>query len=169
MQQQPVAQQPWPGQSYGPQRRTFVPEAETKVVGRRIAQYVIDYVLAGIVPGLAFWLFDTRAGAIDGVRWLVATIIALAAYFIYWVVIPHGLRGQTFGMKLLRLRAISKDGRPASMMQWFIRSIFLIIDMLVFGLVGLITMVCSRYRQRLGDHAAGTVVVSARFGARYLT
>jgi uncharacterized RDD family membrane protein YckC len=27
--------------------------------------------------------------------------------------------------------------------------------------VGLITMLCSRYRQRVGDHAAGTLVVEA--------
>jgi uncharacterized RDD family membrane protein YckC len=142
-----------------------VPEAETRVTGRRIVQYVIDYVLAGIVPGLAYWLFDRDTASLHSARWLVATIIALAAYFVYWVVIPHGLNGQTFGMKLLGLRVLSKDGRPASMVQWFIRSIFLVIDTLIFGLVGLITMVCSRYRQRLGDHAARTVVVPARYGA----
>ena len=145
-------------------RRPVVPEAETKVIGRRIVQYIIDYILAGIVPGLAYWLFDRDATSIHGARWLVASIIALAAYFVYWVVIPHGLNGQTFGMKLLKLRVISKNGGRASMLQWFIRSIFLVIDTLIFGLVGLITMACSRYRQRLGDHAAGTVVVPARFG-----
>lgn len=140
--------------------------AATRVTGRRIVQYIVDYILAGIVPGLAYWAFDSNAGSWHGVRWLVATIIALAAYFLYWVAIPYGSGGQTFGMKLLRLRAISKDGTKASMGQLFIRAIFLIIDTLVFGLVGFITIVCSKYRQRIGDHAAGTVVVSAGYGAR---
>jgi uncharacterized RDD family membrane protein YckC len=53
------------------------------------------------------------------------------------------------------------------MMQLFIRGIFLILDTLFFGLVGLITMLCSRFRQRIGDHAAGTVVVPLRDGAQY--
>jgi len=138
--------------------------AATRVTGRRIVQYIIDYILAGIVPGLAYWAFDSNVGSLHGVRWLVATVIAAAAYFLYWVAIPYSSGGQTFGMKLLRLRAISKDGTKASIGQLFIRGIFLIIDTLVFGLVGFITIVCSKYRQRVGDHAAGTVVVSADYG-----
>jgi uncharacterized RDD family membrane protein YckC len=140
--------------------------AATRCTGRRIVQYIVDYILAGIVPGLAYWLFDTRVGAIDGARWLVATVIALAAYFVYWVLIPHAMGGQTFGMKLFRLRVLSKDGDRASMLQWFIRGIFLIVDTLFFGLVGFVTMLCSKYRQRVGDHAARTVVVSANYGRR---
>jgi uncharacterized RDD family membrane protein YckC len=172
MQQEPTRQQPPMQQRPArPSSRiggpVLVEASETRVTGRRIVQYIIDYILAGIVPGLAYWLFDANAGSIDGVRWLVATIIALAAYFVYWVVIPYGSRGQTFGMKLLRLRVISKDGGKASMLQWFVRGIFLIIDTFVFGLVGLITMLCSRYRQRVGDHAAGTLVVSGRYGPQY--
>jgi len=91
-------------------------------------------------------------------------VIALAAYFIYWVSIPYAYGGQTFGMRLLRLRVISKDGVKASMAQLFLRGIFLIVDTFIFGLVGLITMASSRYRQRVGDHVAGTIVVSAEYG-----
>jgi uncharacterized RDD family membrane protein YckC len=75
------------------------------------------------------------------------------------VVRPRDHGGQTFGMQLLGLRVISKTGGPASMSQLLVRGILLIVDTLFFGLVGLITMVCSRYRQRVGDHAAGTLVV----------
>ena len=147
-------------------RPMLVHMAATRVTGRRVVQYIIDYILAGIVPALAYWLFDSNAGSMHGARWVIATIIALAAYFLYWVAIPYGSGGQTFGMKLLKLRAISKDGTRASMGQLFVRAIFLIIDTLIFGLVGLITIACSRYRQRVGDHAAGTVVVSASTGPR---
>ena len=164
--QQPVAQQPAhhrPSRVGGP---VLVPASETRVTIRRIGQYIVDYVLAGIIPGLAYWLFDSQAGSIDGVRWFVATVVALAAYFVYWVVIPYASGGQTLGMMLFRLRVISKDGGKASMVQLFVRGIFLVIDTFIFGLVGLITMLCSRHRQRVGDHAAGTLVVSARFGPR---
>lgn len=147
-------------------RPILVHAAATRVTGRRIVQYIIDYILAGIVPAIAYWQFDTNAATIGGVRWFVATIIALAAYFAYWVAIPYAMGGQTFAMKLLRLRVLSKDGDRASVLQLFIRGIFLIVDTLLFGLVGYITILCSRYRQRVGDHVARTVVVSASYGRR---
>ena len=172
-QQQPAQQQPTQGQpmpppppSYGDRYRQpmMVAESETRVTGRRVIQYIVDHILAGIIPAVAYWAFDTEVKGIDGLGWLVATVIAAAAYFVYWVLLPYRHRGQSFGMRLFQLHVISKDGGKASMMQLFIRGIFLILDTLFFGLVGLITMLFSRFRQRIGDHAAGTVVVPARYG-----
>ena len=136
-----------------------ISEATTRVTGRRVIQYIVDYILAGIIPGLAYWLLDR--GSLHGFGWLIATVISLAVYYWYWVARPHGHGGQTFGMQLFGVRVISKDGGPARTSQLFIRGILLIVDTLFFGLVGLITMLCSRYRQRVGDHAAGTIVVEA--------
>jgi uncharacterized RDD family membrane protein YckC len=135
---------------------------ETRVVGRRIVQYVIDYVLVGIIPGLAYWLLDR--GSLHWIGWTVATIIAIVVYMWYWVIRPHGHSGQTIGMQLLGLRVISKYGGPASMTQLFVRAVLLIIDTLFFGLVGLITMMASRFHQRVGDHVARTLVIAARYG-----
>ena len=136
-----------------------VPVGRTRVVGRRVLQYIFDYVVAGIIPALAYWAFDRGSGLAHGLGWVIATVIALAVYFWYWVLRPLGHDGQTFGMQLLRLRVISKDDGRASMGQLLVRAVFLIVDTLFFGLVGLITMVCSRYRQRVGDHVAGTLVI----------
>jgi uncharacterized RDD family membrane protein YckC len=155
----------WQGQ--GPQGQGpgspvgVITEEQTWVTGRRVIQYIVDYVLAGIIPGIAYWLFDRDRGFLSGLGWLIATAIALAVYYWYWVERPRTHAGQTFGMQLFGLRVISKDGRPASTAQLFVRGILLIVDTLFFGLVGLITMLCSRYRQRVGDHAAGTLVVPA--------
>jgi uncharacterized RDD family membrane protein YckC len=134
---------------------------ETKVVGRRVAQYVIDYVLVGIIPGLAYWLLDR--GSLHWIGWTVATIIAIVVYLWYWVLRPASHNGQTIGMQLLGLRVISKNGGPASMAQLFVRAIMLVIDTLFFGLVGLITMMASRYHQRVGDHLARTLVIAAGY------
>ena len=138
-----------------------VDEAATRVTGRRVIQYIVDYILAGIIPGLAYWLLDRGSGFLHGLGWLLATVVALAVYYWYWVERPRSHRGQTFGMQLLGLRVISKGGTPASRAQLFIRGILLIVDTLFFGLVGFITMLASRYRQRVGDHVAGTLVVRA--------
>ena len=156
------AQSPYDQPSY--RQQAIVPEAETKVTGRRVVQYIVDYILAGIIPALAFWLFDRSTGSTHGWGWAVATVIALAAYFAYWVLIPYGHRGQTFGMQLMRIHVISKNGEKASMLQLFVRGVLLIIDTLIWGLVGFITILCSKHRQRIGDHAARTVVVPISYG-----
>jgi len=142
-----------------------VHQDETQVVGRRVIQYIIDYVLVGIIPAIAYWLLDRGSGFLHGFGWLLATLISLVVYLWYWVLRPNGHQGQTFGMQLLGVRIISKGGGPASMVQYFVRGVMLIIDTLFFGLVGLITMMASRYHQRVGDHLARTLVVGAGHGA----
>jgi uncharacterized RDD family membrane protein YckC len=142
-----------------------VDPAETRVVGHRVVQYIIDYILSGIIPGLAYWLLDGGGTQLHAAGWAVATIISVVWLFWYWVIRPYRHDGQTFGMQLLGIRVTSKVGGPASMGQLFVRAVFLIIDDIVFGLVGLITMLCSRYRQRVGDHVAGTLVVHRRMQA----
>lgn len=131
-----------------------VSEADTRITGRRVVQYIIDSILVSIIPALAFWLLPNGAGFV-----LLATLISIAIYYLYWVARPYSHNGQTFGMQLLQIRVISKHGGQASLAQLLIRGILLIVDALVYGLVGWITMLCSRYRQRIGDHAAGTLVI----------
>jgi uncharacterized RDD family membrane protein YckC len=159
---QAQAQPPYDQPAYG--RMPEVPEAETKVTGRRVVQYIVDYILAGIIPALAYWLFDRGTGALHGFGWVIATVIALAVYFAYWVLIPYGHRGQTFGMQLMRIHVIGKNGEKASMLQLFVRGVFLIIDTIFWGLVGFIVILCSRHRQRIGDHVAKTVVTPISYG-----
>jgi uncharacterized RDD family membrane protein YckC len=155
---------PPPGSGGGPMMGTPISpvnEVETRVTGRRVVQYIIDYIITAAIGSLIIWALDRGTGAVNAVLVLIGALIDLAWYFWYWVLRPHQANGQSFGMQLLGLRVISKDGGPASLMQLFIRGILLIVDTLIWGLVGFITIICSRYRQRVGDHAAKTLVVRA--------
>jgi uncharacterized RDD family membrane protein YckC len=139
-----------------------VNEIETRVTGRRVIQYIVDYAITGIVASFIMWVFDRSTGAANAVLLLIGAVLAAAWYFWYWVYRPYHSNGQSIGMQIFGLRVISLTGGRASMAQLFIRGILLIVDTLFWGLVGLITMLCSRYRQRVGDHAARTLVVSSR-------
>jgi uncharacterized RDD family membrane protein YckC len=139
---------------------------ETKVTGRRVVQYLIDAFLVSLVPSLVSIPFD-RSGStlLHILGGIVFFVLFVLIGLWYWVIRPHGHTGQTFGMQLLGLRVISKDGGPASMAQLFIRWVCLIFDALPYtwpftGLVGFIVILCSRNRQRIGDHAARTLVIS---------
>jgi uncharacterized RDD family membrane protein YckC len=139
-----------------------VNEADTRVTGRRVVQYIIDYVITAVVAAVIMWALDRGTGASNAVLLLVGAILVAAWYFWYWVYRPYRANGRSLGMQLLGIHVISKDGGRASMMQLLIRGILLIVDTFIWGLVGFVTIICSRYRQRVGDHAAKTVVVRTR-------
>jgi uncharacterized RDD family membrane protein YckC len=168
----PQADQRYGSQQWNDRAGWYTPVnvAETRVTWRRIFQYWIDAFLVSIVPYLVSIPFDrsgrTFMNVLGGVFYVVLFIL-IGLW--YWVIRPHSHSGQTFGMKWFGLRVISKDGGPANMTQLFIRWICLLADSAPWmwpltGLVGLIVMLCSRYRQRIGDHAARTLVVDARLG-----
>ena len=68
--------------------------------------------------------------------------------------------GQTVGKKAFRLRAVGDRGEPLTFVQAGIRNVVRIVDFLPYGYgVGLVVMFISGKGKRLGDLAAGTLVV----------
>jgi uncharacterized RDD family membrane protein YckC len=145
---------------------TPVTRPETRVTGRRVVQYLIDSFLVGIIPALVSIPFDASDSTfLHVLGGIVSFVIFVVIGFAYWVIFAHRQNGQTLGMKLLGLRVISKGGGPANMTQLFIRWICLILDAIPYtwpftGLVGFIVILCSRDRQRIGDHLARTLVIA---------
>jgi uncharacterized RDD family membrane protein YckC len=143
-----------------------VSEAQTRVSGRRVCQYFIDSFLVWIVPYLVSIPFDvTNSTVLHIIGGIVAFVLFLIIGFWYWVIRPKSSNGQTFAMKWFGVRVVSKNGGPATTVQYFIRWIGLIFDAFPWvwpftGLLGLFVMVVSRYRQRVGDHMARTLVIS---------
>jgi uncharacterized RDD family membrane protein YckC len=146
--------------------RPPVSEAQTRVSGRRVFQYFIDAFLVSLVPYIVSIPFDASSHtSLHIIGGIVAFVLFLIIGFWYWIVWPHAHNGQTFAMKWFGIRVVSKNGGPATTVQYFIRWIGLIFDAFPWvwpftGLLGLLVMVVSRYRQRLGDHMARTLVIS---------
>ena len=134
--------------------------------GRRVFQYWIDAFLVSIVPYLVSIPFDASSSTVlHIIGGIVAFVLFLIIGFWYWVIRPRSSNGQTFAMKWFGVRVVSKNGGPATTVQYFIRWIGLIFDAFPWvwpftGLLGLFVMVVSRYRQRVGDHMARTLVIS---------
>jgi len=143
-----------------------VSEAQTRVSGRRVFQYFIDSFLVWIVPYLVSIPFDASGSTVlHIVGGIVAFVLFLIIGFWYWVIRPKSSNGQTFAMKWFGVRVVNKNGGPATTVQYFTRWIGLIFDAFPWvwpftGLLGFFVMVVSRYRQRIGDHMARTLVIS---------
>jgi uncharacterized RDD family membrane protein YckC len=94
--------------------------------------------------------------------WVFAIVILLlfSAWYGYYAVFEIVWRGQTPGKRALGLRVISASGRPITPLQAILRNLLRIIDQLpALYAIGIISVLISARNQRLGDIAAGTVVV----------
>jgi hypothetical protein len=62
----------------------------------------------------------------------------------------------------MKLRVVRADGRPAGMSEIAVRTVLRVVDGIGLYIVGLIVMLATgQRRQRLGDMAAGTIIVDA--------
>ena len=100
--------------------------------------------------------------------WPKATTWAFAIVVIFGFIIFSGYfavfetvwNGQTPGKRAVRIRVIKDSGRPISVYEAIIRNVIRIIDEIPgFYAVGIISIFISSRNKRLGDFAAGTVVV----------
>jgi uncharacterized RDD family membrane protein YckC len=90
-------------------------------------------------------------------------LVAFVIYTGYFAVFESIWSGQTPGKRLVGLRVIDVSGRPVTVYAALIRNVLRIVDQIpgIYA-VAIITVVVTRRNQRLGDLAAGTVVVHER-------
>lgn len=66
--------------------------------------------------------------------------------------------GQSIGKLAMRIRVVKKDGTTPGIGEFFMRWILMIVDMGFSG-IGILVMLLTKNSQRLGDLAAGTMVI----------
>ena len=103
------------------------------------------------------------------VMFVALTVAVFAAIFIYPVVFETVLRGRTVGKIAAGIRVVTVAGAPIRFRHAATRSAMSVVDLVATsGFVGIVSMVASPRHQRLGDLAAGTVVVRTRVASRAL-
>jgi uncharacterized RDD family membrane protein YckC len=86
----------------------------------------------------------------------------LAAVTFTYYFLQEGLFSLTIGKRLLRLRILGREGDPASMQESLLRNLLRFVDWLPFlYILGILSVVISAERRRLGDLVAGTFVTPA--------
>ena len=108
-------------------------------------------------------LFD---GDLDqSVAWALAvmSLIAFAFFWGYYIFFELLWNGQSPGKRLIGLRVIRKDGTPITLTESIVRNLIRLIDFLpaYYG-IGVVAMFVDGQSRRLGDMAAGTLVVRDR-------
>lgn len=140
----------------------------------RAAAFVIDVaVRAGalLLAGLVVFLFGLYSFIADGLAGLgfgfqailgMGLVLAFLVEWAYGVGFEAFMNGQTPGKCCLSLRVVTADGAPITIGQAFLRNVLRFVDLqpVYTGVLGLLSAAASSRFQRLGDLAAGTMVVS---------
>lgn len=143
-----------------PENVTF--DFELAQVPSRALAWVIDaFVIAGLITAVL-----TIVSALAAVGGYAAALAFVAAFLIQWgygAVLEWWWGGQTLGKMALGLRALSDDGTRLTFLQAVIRNLVRVVDALpALFLLGGVSSLVERSGRRLGDLAAGTVVVRER-------
>jgi uncharacterized RDD family membrane protein YckC len=88
----------------------------------------------------------------------IASIIGFAITNGYFIYCETCRRGQTLGKQFAKIRVVRDDGQPISVREATLRSFVGWIDLGFFA-IGLLLIVLNRSEKRLGDMAAGTLVI----------
>lgn len=135
--------------------RYLVPQA----VLVRAAAYLIDTFLLSLLAAPFLYSTNTHldftAASVTTVQ--LAVLAGMSAYFFLW----EGAVGWTPGKRLLQLRVVRVDGGRCSWLQSLVRNLLRPVDLLFFGVIGILSIATGLKRQRLGDRLAGTIVVRA--------
>ncbi len=131
-------------------------------IGERILAFLID----GFILFLYALLIDQLAKVVgwiseDGwTQWGFSSLLFLPAAC--YSLLMHSLfNGQTIGKMILKIRVVRRDGDPVTWSNYLVRWLLRILDIwLFFGSIGLLAIIFSDTLQRVGDAAAGTVVVN---------
>lgn len=140
--------------------------------GARSYAFIIDwhirFILAFAWYAFGALLFNGRlslaAPVTPGGRWFALVVLPAAAiYFLYHYVLELALRGRTPGKRAAGVHVVTRHGGAPGAGALLTRNVFRLIDSLplCYG-VGLVAVALTREHLRIGDMAAGTLLVYER-------
>jgi uncharacterized RDD family membrane protein YckC len=132
-------------------------------LGSRLSARLIDFFFQLVIAGIVVLVIGAILSGISGSQELgfgAAAGFAFFAMLFYDVFYEAYREGQTPGKKRLGIRVLGDGGEPVSFRAALVRNVMRLIDELATLFLGaLVSIVRSSRNKRLGDHAAGTIVV----------
>jgi uncharacterized RDD family membrane protein YckC len=144
-------------------------EFETAGISSRALAKLIDLLILGLLLGIVLvivGLFGAASGTTDGSAFgvIVSVISGFLALFGYWCGLETWMRGRTVGKAALGLRVVTVEGGPIRFRHAFLRAVGGIVDFIIppGGSAAIASALLTPRTQRLGDLAAGTMVLRDR-------
>ena len=146
-----------------PERVAF--QYEIAGIGSRFLAQILDSLVITVVL-IAITILATSLGGVFSSGELALLIEIILGFILvagYFLVSEAAWNGQTLGKRATRLRVVGDHGEPLTLGQAAIRNLVRIVDFLpIFYAIGMLTLFINGRGKRLGDFAAGTLVVRDR-------
>jgi uncharacterized RDD family membrane protein YckC len=144
-----------------PENVTF--EFELAGIGSRALAWAIDVCVMATLLLIAMQLVQPIVPILGGFATAIVFVVAFLIQWAYSALLEWWWGGQTVGKRIVGLRSLSSDGIRMSFVQAAVRNLVRIVDLLPgLYLVGGVSALCDTHQRRLGDLAAGTIVVRER-------
>lgn len=144
-------------------------------LGSRFVAFLVDqFIQWTIVFALALAIIAGAGSADSDLEGTAGTLVGALFFLVlflsqfgYPILFESMASGRTPGKRVTGLRVVEVGGRPIGFRAGVIRNVMRIVDSLPgLYLIGIVTILTSKRNQRLGDMAAGTIVVLERKGGR---
>lgn len=141
--------------------------------GGRSYAFIIDWHIRALLA-IAWWLAASfiyfggftlfgEEGVGQGPYFLSVLLPTLVIYFFYHPVLEIAMHGRTPGKRMAGVRIVTREGATPGVGAILIRNVFRLIDSLpMFYCLGLAVTLMSEQHVRIGDLAAGTLLVYDR-------
>ncbi|MBO9153086.1 RDD family protein [Chitinophaga sp. GCM10012297] len=156
-------------------------EFEAADLGRRAVAYLIDL----LIRGAYLLLMSLFLGKIGAEGYFAVTIFIGAPIVFYYLISELAMKGQSLGKRVMDIRVVSLMGNVPSASQIVLRWMFRLVEsplftllcvfalaglsdawgamiILLMGIVPVVVVLRNPYNQRLGDLAAGTILVRTK-------
>jgi len=139
-------------------------EVPVASVAARMASCAIDVLLVVVVLVVGLIAFGMlTAQSSEAVQGIVAIVLSTMAFIGMPAAIETASHGRSVGKLALGLRVVRDDGGPATARHALVRALVGYVEIyLMLGIPALVTSMIHPRAKRLGDMAAGTVVVTQR-------
>ncbi|OKZ13549.1 MAG: RDD family protein [Bacteroides oleiciplenus] len=127
-------------------------------IGERFLALVIDYILIGLYVYSTATLLTELSVSSDFTMIVFFAVIYLPVLF-YAFLCEMFNHGQSLGKKLMNIRVVKADGSTPSIGSYLLRWLLFPIDIPVTGGLGVLVILLTKNSQRMGDLAAGTMVI----------
>jgi uncharacterized RDD family membrane protein YckC len=127
--------------------------------GRRFAAFFIDLSFISGITGLVAWAASPLP---SWLATLLTTTLGFIAMWGYHILCEVSFAGRSPGKRMVGLRVVDARGLPVALRQSLVRNLARALDMAPLGGIGMASCLIDAQRRRLGDIAAGTLVVEER-------
>jgi uncharacterized RDD family membrane protein YckC len=126
----------------------------------RLLALALDLAIVAMIGSTLAKLLQVTGLVSEDLGAALATVAYFAVTMLYGILTEWLWRGQTVGKRVLGLRVVDLHGGRLDPSQVVVRNLLRLVDVLpLFYLLGAAVSLCSSRLQRLGDLAAGTVVI----------